>query len=372
MMIRFEMAQRGYTSSYETKERVGDPGRLSLAAALFIAITMTLVPAGMVTAAEPPGSGSLPVPVPRTRIAALGRVEPISEEIRIAAAMTGRLADVHLEAGDPVKAGEVVATLENADHLARVKAAEANLAIARAALQRLLNGALPAERAEAGAAVREAEALLLRAQQELARQEGLAAKKLGSRQDLDLAATEMEAARARLTRARERLAVVDAPAREDERAKAEAEVALAEARLAEAQAVHDKSFVRSPIDGEVLQRIRRAGEQVTELGDTPILAVGDMSRLRVRAEVDEADIGLLRLGQAAYVQAAAYGDRRFPGTVGRIGNLMGRKQVFSDDPSERQDTRVLEVLIDLESDTRLPAGLRVDAFIELGDPGEDG
>ncbi len=343
-----------------------------LAAALFIAITMTLVPAGKVTAAEPPGSGSLPVPVPRTRIAALGRVEPISEEIRIAAAMTGRLADVHLEAGDPVKAGEVVATLENADHLARVKAAEANLAIARAALQRLLNGALPAERAEAGAAVREAEALLLRAQQELARQEGLAAKKLGSRQDLDLAATEMEAARARLTRARERLAVVDAPAREDERAKAEAEVALAEARLAEAQAVHDKSFVRSPIDGEVLQRIRRAGEQVTELGDTPILAVGDMSRLRVRAEVDEADIGLLRLGQAAYVQAAAYGERRFPGTVGRIGNLMGRKQVFSDDPSERQDTRVLEVLIDLESDTRLPAGLRVDAFIELGDPGQDG
>ena len=120
--------------------------------------------------------------------------------------------------------------------------------------------------------------------------------------------------------------------------------------------------MRSPIDGEVLQRIRRAGEQVTELGDTPILAVGDMSRLRVRAEVDEADIGLLRLGQAAYVQAAAYGERRFPGTVGRIGNLMGRKQVFSDDPSERQDTRVLEVLIDLEPDTRLPAGLRVDAL----------
>ena len=337
-----------------------------------MAITIIMVTAGMVTAAEPPGAGSLPVPVPRTRIAALGRVEPISEEIRIAAAMTGRLADVHLEEGDPVKQGQVVATLENADHLARFKAAEANLAIARATLQRLLNGALPAERAEAAAAVREAEALLLRAQQELARQEGLAAKKLGSRQDLDLASTEMEAARARLTRAREHLRVVDAPAREDERAKAEAEVALPEARLAEAQAVYDKSFVRSPIDGEVLQRIRRDGEQVTELGDTPILAVGDMSRLRVRAEVDEADIALVHLGQAAYVQADAYGDRRFVGKVARIGNHMGRKQVFSGDPSERQDNRVLEVLIDLEPDTRLPVGLRVDTFIELGDPGKDG
>ena len=46
-------------------------GRMrQLAAAFFIAITMTLVTAGMVMAAEPPGAGALPVPVPRTRIAA--------------------------------------------------------------------------------------------------------------------------------------------------------------------------------------------------------------------------------------------------------------------------------------------------------------
>jgi len=305
--------------------------------------------------------------LPRHRIAALGRVEPISEEIHIAAAMTGRLAAVNLEEGDPVSRGEVVAMLENADHLARVQAAEANVAIARAALERLINGALPAERAEAAAAVREAQALLVRAERERERQEGLANKNLGSRQDLDHALTEAEAARARLSRAKEHLAVVDAPAREDERAKAEAELALAEARLAEAQAIYAKSFVRSPIDGVVLRQIRRVGEQVTELGDTPILAVGDISRLRVRAEVDEADIALLRADQEAYVQADAYGDRRFPGRVARIGNLMGRKRILSGDPDERQDTRVLEVLIDLEEGTRLPAGLRVDTFIRIGD-----
>jgi len=309
----------------------------------------------------------MPAPLPRTRIAALGRVEPISEEIHIAAAMTGRLAAVPLEEGDPVREGDVVARLENADHLARVKAAEANVAIAKAALERLINGPLPAERAEAAAAVREAQALLVRAERELARQEGLADKKLGSRQDLDHALTEAEAVRARLSRTKEHLAVVDAPARADERAKAEAELALAEARLAEAQAIYAKSLVRSPIDGVVLRRIRRAGEQVTELGDTPILAVGDLRRLRVRAEVDEADIALLREGQEAYVQADAYGDRRFPGRVARIGNLMGRKRILSGDPDERLDTRVLEVLIDLEEGTRLAAGLRVDTFIKIGD-----
>jgi HlyD family secretion protein len=310
-----------------------------------------------------------PQPVPRTVIAALGLVEPVSEEIRIAAAMTGRLAEVPLDEGQPVKQGQVVAVLENADHLARVQAAEANLGIARAALDMVVNGARPAERAEAAATVREAEALLARAERESTRQRGLAEKRLGSGQDLDNATSDLDVARARLVKAREHLAVVDAPAREDERAKAQAEVALAEARVAEARALYDKSFVRSPIDGVVLRRIRRAGEQVTEMGDTPILAVGDISRLRVRAEVDESDIAFLKVGQPAYVRAAAYGDRRFPGRVSRIGSLMGRKSSLSDDPAERKDRRVLETMIDLEPNANLPAGLRVDAWIELSGGG---
>lgn len=311
----------------------------------------------------------MPAPVPRTVIAALGRVEPASEEIRIAAAMTGRLAEVPLDEGQSVKQGQIVARLENADHLARVKAAEANVRIAQAALDRVINGARPAERAEAAAAVRESEALLARAEREATRQRGLADKKLGSAQDLDNAVSDLDVARARLARAREHLAVVDAPAREDERMRAEAELALARARLDEAQAVYDKSFVRSPIDGTVLRKFRRAGEQVTEMGDTPILAVGDLSHLRVRAEVDEADIALVRLGQPAYVKAAAYGERRIAGSVSRIGSLMGRKTVISDAPGERKDSRVLEVMIDLGADAHLPAGLRVDAFIEIGKAG---
>lgn len=325
-------------------------------------------------AASAPAQGSgnanpeMPVPIPRTKIAALGRVEPISEEIRIAAAMTGRLADVPLEEGDPVHKGEVVATLENADHLARVQVAEASVASARAGLDRVINGARPAERAEAAAAVREAEALLLKANREFTRQQGLANKHLGSGQDLDNAASEQDVGRARLARAREHLAVVDAPARDDELAKAQAELSLAEARLAEYQAIYQKSFVRSPIDGVVLRRIRRAGEQVTELGDTPILAVGDISRLRVRAEVDEADIGLLRLGQDARIEVDAYANRHFQGKVVRIGNLMGHKRVLSEDPGEHQDTRVLEVLIDLETSIQLPVGLRVDVYIALDQP----
>jgi HlyD family secretion protein len=207
--------------------------------------------------------------------------------------------------------------------------------------------------------------MLALAERELRRQQGLAERALASAQDLDEAQNKHAVAVARLARAQRHREVIDSPPRADELARAQAEVALAEARLAEARAVLEKSLVRSPVTGSVLRKLRHAGEQVTELGDTPIVVVGDTSRLRVRAEVDEADIALVRAGQTAYVQADAYGERRFPGRVSRIGKLMGRKTLRNEQPAERVDTRVLEVLIDLEPGTELPVGLRVDAYLEL-------
>ncbi len=337
------------------------------ASSAFLILALTTVPP-LLAGGQVVPPAELPVPIPRTVIAALGRVEPVSEEIRIAAAISGRLAEVALDEGDPVERGQIVATLENADHRARVQAGEASVAVARAALDMVINGARPAERAEAAAAVDEAQARLDRAEREFARQRALAEKKLGSNQDLDNTLSDLDLARAGLARAGQHLAVVDAPARADEHAKAQAQLALAQAQLEEAQAVYEKSIVRSPIDGTVLRRFRHAGEQVTEMGDTPILAVGDLSRLRVRAEVDEADIALVHLGQSAYVQADAYGERRIPGRVSRVGRLMGRKNVFSDDPGERKDSRVLDVLIDLGPGTGLPAGLRVDAYLVIDAP----
>ena len=254
---------------------------------------------------------------------------------------------------------------ENADHLARLQAAEAGVRVAQAALERVLNGARPEERREAAAAVTEAEALAGLSDREAARQQGLAEQKLVSHQSLDAANSEARAARARLERARRHLDLVEAPPREDERAQAEAELAVAQARAAETRAIYEKSLIRSPLQGLVLHRFRRAGEQVTELGDTPILSVGDTSVLRVRAEVDEADLGLIALGRPAWCRAEAWGERRFTGRVSRLGSLMGRKRVHDEQPGERVDTRVMEILIDLDPGSDLPVGLRVDAFIEL-------
>jgi len=94
--------------------------------------------------------------------------------------------------------------------------------------------------------------------------------------------------------------------------------------------------------------------------------------VRVRVDVDETDVARLRLGQSAYVTADAFAGQRFPGRVVRIGQLLGKKTVRTDEPSERVDTKVLETLIELDDRPPasggagardLPLGLRVQAFI---------
>ncbi|MEJ7616193.1 MAG: HlyD family secretion protein [Pyrinomonadaceae bacterium] len=98
-----------------------------------------------------------------------------------------------------------------------------------------------------------------------------------------------------------------------------------------------------------------------------IFTIADTSVLRVRVDVDEADVGKLKVGQTAYVPADAYGDRRFAGRIVRIGQVLGKKNVRTNEPTERVDTKILETLIELdEGQQQLPPGLRVDAFIVTG------
>ena len=122
-------------------------------------------------------------------------------------------------------------------------------------------------------------------------------------------------------------------------------------------------MIRSPIDGTVLHAYLHPGELVSIYFDRPILSLGDLSKLYVRAEIDEADVAKVKPGLPAYVTAAAYGDERFPGRVIRVGQTLGKKKVYTDDPKERVDTKVLEVLIALDTPGPLRPGLPVNAFL---------
>lgn len=140
---------------------------------------------------------------------------------------------------------------------------------------------------------------------------------------------------------------------------------VTKARLEAARARLEKSFTRSPIDGIVIHKYMKAGESASVIRDRPVITVADTTILRARVDVDETDAGRIREGQSAYVTADAYGDRRFSGRVVQIGQALGRKNIRTDEPVERVDTKILETLN--EFDSALPVGLRVDAFILTGE-----
>jgi len=270
-----------------------------------------------------------------------------------------------VEEGDAVCPGEVLAELENADYRAQVESARANVVAKQAALRKVINGARRQERAEAWSQVNEAKAVAENAQSEWRRRQQLFSAGVISREELDRYSREADVAKAKYQSAVEQHSLVDDNAREEDRSLAEADLELARSELAEAEARYQKTFIRSPIDGTVLRTHHRSGESVSNSSTVPdpILTIGDRKMLRVRVDVDETDVSKVRLGQRAYVTADAYGKQKFWGRVVRVGQQLGPKNVRTDEPTEKVDTKILEILVELDGGLELPDGLRVDAFV---------
>jgi len=334
---------------------------------LYSAILFTAGAAGVAAmiharAGAPASAAPSAATKPEGVISAIGRVEPITEEVKIGAQLSGVLHQV-VEESRRLRKGDIIAILENGEYAARVQAARATVDVRQAELDRTVNGAREQERREAAAAVEESKAVVAQTRSEMERRQSLWKTGDISRSEWELAEREFHVAEARLQQATQRFAFIDAPARNDDRARAEADLALARAQLREAEAMLEKTIVRAPFNGTVLKRYRKAGETVADKGDTPIVSFGDDSRLRVRVDVDETDVAHIRPGDRAWFTAQAFGSEKFWGRVTQVGRELGKKNVQTDEPSEKLDTKVLETLVELDGHPPLPPGLRVDSFI---------
>lgn len=300
-------------------------------------------------------------------VAGPGLVEPVSEDIKVGSELSGKLRDVLVEEGDRVRPGQVVAVLENADLQAQIQTARAQVDQSDAQLRKTINGARDQERREALSTVQENAAVLENARAEMDRHDQLYAAGIISREEHERYAREYEVANAKLEEARQHHALIDDKPREEDVAAARAALDLAKAQLAEAQARYDKTLIRSPIQGIVLRKHHRSGESVSNSSTVPdpIVTIGDNSVLRVRVDVDETEVSKVKVGQRAYVTADAYGTQRFTGRVVRVGKELGRKNVRTDEPTEKVDTKILETLVELDPGANLPVGLRVDTYIQL-------
>jgi len=344
---------------------------IGAAIAILVALTASLIWGHTVSAkdsagdrvqSQDSGTGSQPHD---WAVAGPGRVEPETEEIKMGAELTGRLKSMFVEEGQQVRAGQVLAELVNDDYRAQVASAEAQVRQKEAEMRKVFNGARLEERNGALSSVEEAQAVMANAESEMKRHQKLYEAGVISQEEEDRYTKEYEVAKAQYHEKVENHTLIDEATREEDRSMARANLEDAKAKLAEAQALYAKTFLRSPIDGTVLRRYHRAGESISSGLTTPdpIFSLGDTRSLRVRVDVDETDVSKLALGQKAYVTADAYGGRKFWGHVVRIGQELGRKNIRTDEPAERVDTKILETLIQLDHGASLPIGLRVDSFI---------
>ena len=297
-------------------------------------------------------------------LVAPGRVEPERAPVKLGFEAQGRIVAIDVDEGDAVKAGQVLARLDDRLARARVTATEAALAQAKARYLFARRGPrtedLAAARAEADAAAAAAHRGAEQARTERLGDVGAVATSVV---DADGAAARVAQAQASAASARyQSLAKGTRPEQVEEAAAA---IALAQSEVEAAKVALDQTVLRAPSDGVILRRLAEVGSIVTLTVPTPVVTLADLRHLEVRAEVDEADVAAISLGQTAYATADAYGDRRFPIRITRITHELGRKTVRDDDPRARVDTRVLEVIarFDGTPGVELPLGLRMSIHV---------
>ena len=167
-----------------------------------------------------------------------------------------------------------------------------------------------------------------------------------------------------------RNALVDLQARKKRPNPNRQEAALAAARSeqAGAAALVEKTHIRSPLDGVVLKADAKTGETVAPSPDQVLVTAGDTSGLRVKAEVDARDVGRVKVGQQAIVRVDAFQGQDFSGHIASISPTLSAPELGGLGAARRTDIDVLQIYVDLDPNSPLIPGLRVDVFFKA-EPG---
>lgn len=306
---------------------------------------------------------------PAVLFSAPGVTEPSSRTLQIFSEASGTIREILVKSGDRVSKGQPLFVLINDTQLAEVQHREALVRAARAQLAKLQSWERPEDRVIAKEQWQEAEAMVHLAEYELKRVENLVKENATSEKELINVRENNVAARARANAAKARFDRAEAgPSKEDVEV-AEAAVAEAQTQLHVSETLLAKTTVRSPIDGIVIYRHLEPGEAVGPEVGKPVLSIGNRDILHLRADVDETDLAKVELGQRIFATAEAFGMKRFGGRVVHIEQTLGRKNFRTYSPTERTDTKILEVVIALDDGSSLPLDLQMTTWF-LRDDGQ--
>ena len=246
-------------------------------------------------------------------VVATGKVQPITK-VEVKSKASGIVKKLLVDAGDRVKAGQVLAELDKEELQAQVRGDEAQLTAAEANLR--------ASEADVERSKVDAEGVdvptLQRAYQ---RAQTMASQGVVSASALDDAQRNYEMAVNKRDLARAQLTINEAKVKQ-----AQAQVTQYKASLARSEEQLNYATIVAPIDGEVLSRDVEVGDAVSSIlvlgsSATLVMTLGNMKQVYVDGKVDESDIGKVYLGQPARIKVESFKDKTFNGKVTKIAPM---------------------------------------------------
>ncbi len=216
-------------------------------------------------------------------VTATGTVNAVTT-VLVGTQVSGTIKNINVDFNSPVKKGQVIALIDQATFEAQVAQARANLLSAKANLEK-------------------SEATLVDAKRTMDRNKELLSKNLIARSDLDTAETNYETAKAQV-------------------GVSKAQIAQTEAALKIAETNLGYTKILSPVDGVVISRNVDIGQTVAASFQTPTLftIAQDLTKMQIDTNVDEADIGNIKVGQGVEFTVDAYPDVTFKGLVSQVRN----------------------------------------------------
>ncbi len=248
---------------------------------------------------------------------ATGALEPVNTVI-VGTEVSGQISELLVDFNDTVEQGQIIARLDPRTFEARLLQREADVEVANANIQ------------SRNAELTRARSNLKRAQRELSRREELSL-------DGHVSVSELETDKNALDQAIAAVEIAKASV-----TNAHAGLTQSEAALAQAKLDLERTFIRAPISGTVINRAVEIGQTVAASFSAPELFViaHDLHEMKVEASVDEADVGRLREGLPARFTVDAYPNRDFVGRVSQI-----RKS-----PTENQSVVTYKVIVTARND----------------------
>lgn len=216
--------------------------------------------------------------------------------VEVGTEVSGLITELYVDFNDDVSQGQAIAKLDDRSYVARLQQAQADVVMAQANL------------AQQQATLSKSNTELSRAERAFKRQQQLVQQKLTNQSELDEAQAVFETARAQILLANAQIQ------------SAQAQLLQRNAQLEQAQLDLDRTTIRSPVNGTVIDRQVDIGQTVAASLSAPTLftIAQDLSQMQIEADVDEADIGKVQQGQQVRFQVDAYPGRHFRGDVAQV------------------------------------------------------